>query len=98
MTMLGVLIPWVLMTRVSLIRFPPKSLQSKYDLNLLLHRMNKFLNREELPVLAAEGNEEKETKRLQNNIANITIVSIGQIIYSMTFPICLKLSLVLWKV
>ena len=87
MTMLGVLIPWVLMTRVSLIRFPPKSLQSKYDLNLLLHRMNKFLNREELPVLAVEENEEKNTKRPQNNSANITN---GMFSWSSTEPAFLQ--------
>ena len=49
--------------------------------------MNKFLNREELPVLAAEGNEEKETKRLQNNSANITN---GMFSWSSTEPAFLQ--------
>ena len=49
--------------------------------------MNKFLNREELPVLAVEENEEKNTKRPQNNSANITN---GMFSWSSTEPAFLQ--------
>ena len=49
--------------------------------------MNKFLNREELPVLAAEENRGKNTKRPQNNSA---IITNGMFSWSSTEPAFLQ--------
>ena len=64
MTMLGVLIPWVLMTRVSLIRFSSCNFG---NIPSCFHRMNKFLNREEIKEKVVE-----ETTNKRNKIATIT--------------------------
>ena len=49
--------------------------------------MNKFLNREELPVLTAEKEEEEEIKGTKNNIANISDGTFG---WSSTEPAFLQ--------
>ena len=49
--------------------------------------MNKFLNREELPVLAAEKEEEEEIKGTKNNIVNIRDGTFG---WSSTEPAFLQ--------
>ena len=82
MTMLGVLIPWVLMTRVSLIRFTslkPTPEKNRFgDRISCLNRMNKFLNREEL--------KEETIDETMDPRSNIAIISDGAFSWSSNEP------------